>query len=144
MHNISLLSSESLQSKAASNYPSPSSVRRIDCLTLLVQKSHLTPVLLQAMSNETAGANSGWHTSLTTAKDVPFVRNKLIFPFSKSSLLHYISYLLQGSAESMLGMKDLLWCAGGQPGYRHALCPRCLLAYVLQRVCKRFRASWQF
>lgn len=32
------------------------------------------------MSNETAGANGGWHTSPAAAKDVPFHGNKRIFP----------------------------------------------------------------
>lgn len=90
---------KSLQGKAASNYLSPSSVKRIDCLTLLVGKSLSTLVLLLAMSNETSGANAGCHTSPSPAKDVPFVRNKLIFPLSNRSLFHSVSYLLQGCIE---------------------------------------------
>lgn len=48
-------------------------------MTPLVGKSRLTRGLLQAMSNETAGASSGWHASQGAAKDGPFDGNELVF-----------------------------------------------------------------
>lgn len=61
------------------------------------------------MSNETAGSNSGWHSSLSAAKDVPFGRNKLIFPFSSRAALCAFTFYNCREAELNVDGNNLLW-----------------------------------